>query len=105
MNERARILVGRSDKRRITVGGTNEAAASKEDQSDAGSMGIFSRRTNQTQEAWVYSHDRPIRVPTSSSRRLRVADSSVMPKLVSTYPYLTCMVVGHKAAHLLLSDQ
>eukprot|EP00976_Prorocentrum_cordatum_P087914 1187099-Prorocentrum_minimum.AAC.1 len=31
------------------------------DQSDAGSVGIFSRRTNQTQEAWVYSHDGPIR--------------------------------------------
>eukprot|EP00959_Pyramimonas_sp_CCMP1952_P396652 8310756-Pyramimonas_sp.AAC.1 len=31
------------------------------DQSDAGSVGIFSRRTNQTQEAWVYSHGRPIR--------------------------------------------
>eukprot|EP00959_Pyramimonas_sp_CCMP1952_P049401 1031970-Pyramimonas_sp.AAC.1 len=25
------------------------------DQSDAGSVGIFSRRTNQTREAWVYS--------------------------------------------------
>eukprot|EP00976_Prorocentrum_cordatum_P084724 1185780-Prorocentrum_minimum.AAC.3 len=31
------------------------------DQSGAGSVGIFSRRTNQTQEAWVYSHDGPIR--------------------------------------------
>eukprot|EP00959_Pyramimonas_sp_CCMP1952_P157775 3299212-Pyramimonas_sp.AAC.1 len=31
------------------------------DQADAGSMGIFSRRTNQTQEAWGYSHDGPIR--------------------------------------------
>eukprot|EP00976_Prorocentrum_cordatum_P072330 1180672-Prorocentrum_minimum.AAC.2 len=36
------------------------------DQSDAGSAGIFSRRTHQTQEAWtpearVYSHDGPIR--------------------------------------------
>eukprot|EP00976_Prorocentrum_cordatum_P106418 1194445-Prorocentrum_minimum.AAC.1 len=31
------------------------------DQSDAGSVGIFSRRTNQTPEAWVYSHDGPIR--------------------------------------------
>eukprot|EP00976_Prorocentrum_cordatum_P066264 1178239-Prorocentrum_minimum.AAC.1 len=30
-------------------------------QSDAGSAGIFSRRTNQTQEARVYSHDGPIR--------------------------------------------
>eukprot|EP00959_Pyramimonas_sp_CCMP1952_P122454 2559986-Pyramimonas_sp.AAC.1 len=39
------------------------------DQSDAGSVGIFSRRTNQTQEAWVYSHDRPIR------RRKRAARS------------------------------
>eukprot|EP00976_Prorocentrum_cordatum_P048531 979737-Prorocentrum_minimum.AAC.1 len=29
------------------------------DQSDAGSVGIFSRKTNQTQEAWVYSHDGP----------------------------------------------
>eukprot|EP00976_Prorocentrum_cordatum_P004928 96904-Prorocentrum_minimum.AAC.1 len=31
------------------------------DQSDAGSVGIFPRRTNQTHEAWVYSHDGPIR--------------------------------------------
>eukprot|EP00959_Pyramimonas_sp_CCMP1952_P071073 1483741-Pyramimonas_sp.AAC.1 len=31
------------------------------DQSDAGSAGIFSQRTNQTREARVYSHDRPIR--------------------------------------------
>eukprot|EP00959_Pyramimonas_sp_CCMP1952_P141328 2958163-Pyramimonas_sp.AAC.1 len=30
------------------------------DQSYAGSVGIFSRRTNRTQEAWVYSHDGPI---------------------------------------------
>eukprot|EP00976_Prorocentrum_cordatum_P055947 1128799-Prorocentrum_minimum.AAC.1 len=29
--------------------------------SDAGSAGIFSRRTHRTQEAWVYSHDVPIR--------------------------------------------
>eukprot|EP00959_Pyramimonas_sp_CCMP1952_P273894 5725026-Pyramimonas_sp.AAC.1 len=31
------------------------------DQSDTGSMGIFSRRTHQTQEAWVYSQEGPIR--------------------------------------------
>eukprot|EP00976_Prorocentrum_cordatum_P007937 157697-Prorocentrum_minimum.AAC.1 len=31
------------------------------DPSDAGRMVIFARRTNQTQEAWVYSHDGPIR--------------------------------------------
>eukprot|EP00976_Prorocentrum_cordatum_P043609 882349-Prorocentrum_minimum.AAC.1 len=31
------------------------------DQSDAGSAGIFSRWTNQTQDARVYSHDGPIR--------------------------------------------
>eukprot|EP00976_Prorocentrum_cordatum_P015937 319458-Prorocentrum_minimum.AAC.1 len=31
------------------------------DQSDARSAGIFSRRTHQTQEAQVYSHDGPIR--------------------------------------------
>eukprot|EP00976_Prorocentrum_cordatum_P049832 1005296-Prorocentrum_minimum.AAC.2 len=31
------------------------------DQSDAGSAGKFSRRTNQTQEAQVNSHDGPIR--------------------------------------------
>eukprot|EP00959_Pyramimonas_sp_CCMP1952_P144118 3017009-Pyramimonas_sp.AAC.1 len=30
------------------------------DQSDAGSTGIFSRWTNLTQEARVYSHDGPI---------------------------------------------
>eukprot|EP00976_Prorocentrum_cordatum_P022540 461021-Prorocentrum_minimum.AAC.1 len=30
------------------------------DQSDAARTGIFSRRTNQTQEARVYSHDGPI---------------------------------------------
>eukprot|EP00959_Pyramimonas_sp_CCMP1952_P443616 9287115-Pyramimonas_sp.AAC.1 len=30
------------------------------DQSDAGSVGIFSLWTNQTQEAWVYSHYGPI---------------------------------------------
>eukprot|EP00976_Prorocentrum_cordatum_P114659 1195879-Prorocentrum_minimum.AAC.2 len=30
------------------------------DQSDAGSTSIFSRWTNQTQEARVYSHDGPI---------------------------------------------
>eukprot|EP00959_Pyramimonas_sp_CCMP1952_P118416 2476102-Pyramimonas_sp.AAC.1 len=30
------------------------------DQSDAGSAGMFSQWTNQTQEAWVYSHDGPI---------------------------------------------
>eukprot|EP00959_Pyramimonas_sp_CCMP1952_P000876 17426-Pyramimonas_sp.AAC.2 len=27
------------------------------DQSDAGGVGIFSQRTNQTQKAWVYSHN------------------------------------------------
>eukprot|EP00976_Prorocentrum_cordatum_P068418 1179125-Prorocentrum_minimum.AAC.2 len=32
------------------------------DQSNAGSVGIFSRRTNQTQEVWVYSHDGPIKL-------------------------------------------
>eukprot|EP00976_Prorocentrum_cordatum_P089517 1187761-Prorocentrum_minimum.AAC.1 len=31
------------------------------DQSDAGSASIFARRTNQAQEARVYSHDGPIR--------------------------------------------
>eukprot|EP00976_Prorocentrum_cordatum_P099404 1191823-Prorocentrum_minimum.AAC.1 len=31
------------------------------DQSDAGSAGIFSRQTNRTQEAQVYSHDGPLR--------------------------------------------
>eukprot|EP00976_Prorocentrum_cordatum_P066505 1178340-Prorocentrum_minimum.AAC.4 len=31
------------------------------DQAYTRSVGIFSRRTNQTQEAWVYSHDGPIR--------------------------------------------
>eukprot|EP00959_Pyramimonas_sp_CCMP1952_P279310 5839815-Pyramimonas_sp.AAC.1 len=31
------------------------------DQSDAGSAGTFSRWTNQTQEARVYTHDGPIR--------------------------------------------
>eukprot|EP00976_Prorocentrum_cordatum_P037585 763727-Prorocentrum_minimum.AAC.6 len=31
------------------------------DRSDAGSVGIFSRGTNQTQEAWAYSHEGPIR--------------------------------------------
>eukprot|EP00959_Pyramimonas_sp_CCMP1952_P075235 1572307-Pyramimonas_sp.AAC.1 len=31
------------------------------DQSDAGSVGIFPHWTNQTQEAWVYSHDGPIK--------------------------------------------
>eukprot|EP00976_Prorocentrum_cordatum_P009141 182463-Prorocentrum_minimum.AAC.1 len=31
------------------------------DPSDAGSAGMFSRRTHQTQEARVYSHDEPIR--------------------------------------------
>eukprot|EP00959_Pyramimonas_sp_CCMP1952_P366225 7670168-Pyramimonas_sp.AAC.1 len=30
-------------------------------QSDAGSVGIFQRWTNQTQEAWVCSHGGPIR--------------------------------------------
>eukprot|EP00976_Prorocentrum_cordatum_P074343 1181481-Prorocentrum_minimum.AAC.5 len=30
------------------------------DQSDTGSAGIFSRRTNRTQEVRVYSHDGPI---------------------------------------------
>eukprot|EP00959_Pyramimonas_sp_CCMP1952_P001826 37474-Pyramimonas_sp.AAC.2 len=30
------------------------------DQSDAVSVGIFSRRTNQMQSAWVYSHDGPM---------------------------------------------
>eukprot|EP00976_Prorocentrum_cordatum_P002032 40637-Prorocentrum_minimum.AAC.1 len=30
------------------------------DQSDTGSTGIFSRRTNQIQEARVYSHDGPL---------------------------------------------
>ena len=31
------------------------------DQSDAGSVGIFPQQTNQMQEAWVYSHNGPIR--------------------------------------------
>eukprot|EP00976_Prorocentrum_cordatum_P070915 1180118-Prorocentrum_minimum.AAC.1 len=31
------------------------------DQSDTGSAGIFSRRTNRTQKAKVYSHGGPIR--------------------------------------------
>eukprot|EP00976_Prorocentrum_cordatum_P065602 1177969-Prorocentrum_minimum.AAC.3 len=31
------------------------------DQSDVGSVGIFSRWTNQMQDAQVYSHDGPIR--------------------------------------------
>eukprot|EP00959_Pyramimonas_sp_CCMP1952_P178133 3723224-Pyramimonas_sp.AAC.1 len=31
------------------------------DQSDAGHVGLFSRRTNQTQDARVYSHDGPLR--------------------------------------------
>eukprot|EP00959_Pyramimonas_sp_CCMP1952_P172653 3607622-Pyramimonas_sp.AAC.1 len=30
------------------------------DQSDAGTVGMFSRRTNRTKEAWVYSHGGPI---------------------------------------------
>eukprot|EP00959_Pyramimonas_sp_CCMP1952_P172836 3611922-Pyramimonas_sp.AAC.1 len=30
-------------------------------QSDAGSVGLFSRCPNQTREAWVYSHNAPIR--------------------------------------------
>eukprot|EP00976_Prorocentrum_cordatum_P103363 1193437-Prorocentrum_minimum.AAC.2 len=33
------------------------------DQSNTGSASIFSRRTNQTQEVQVYSHDGPIRFP------------------------------------------
>eukprot|EP00959_Pyramimonas_sp_CCMP1952_P188488 3941973-Pyramimonas_sp.AAC.1 len=33
------------------------------EQSDAGSAGIFSRGTNRTQEARVYSHEGPIRLP------------------------------------------
>eukprot|EP00959_Pyramimonas_sp_CCMP1952_P019731 416935-Pyramimonas_sp.AAC.1 len=33
------------------------------DQSDAGSAGIFSQWTNQTQETRVYSHDGPITFP------------------------------------------
>eukprot|EP00959_Pyramimonas_sp_CCMP1952_P017271 366685-Pyramimonas_sp.AAC.1 len=31
------------------------------DQSDAGSMGRFPRWTDHMQEAWVYSHDGPVR--------------------------------------------
>eukprot|EP00976_Prorocentrum_cordatum_P101716 1192761-Prorocentrum_minimum.AAC.4 len=38
----------------ITIG------ARATDQSDAGRAGIFSRQTNRTQDAWVYSHDGPI---------------------------------------------
>eukprot|EP00976_Prorocentrum_cordatum_P067999 1178953-Prorocentrum_minimum.AAC.1 len=34
-----------------------EPAARKHDQSDAGSVGIFSQSTNRTQESRVYSHD------------------------------------------------
>eukprot|EP00959_Pyramimonas_sp_CCMP1952_P061093 1276736-Pyramimonas_sp.AAC.1 len=39
------------------------------DQSDTGSVGIFSCRINQTQEVWVYSHVGPIaaRAPTRSA--------------------------------------
>eukprot|EP00976_Prorocentrum_cordatum_P045988 929026-Prorocentrum_minimum.AAC.1 len=36
-----------------------------QDQSDAGSAGIFSRRTNQKQESRAYSHDGPISAHTS----------------------------------------
>eukprot|EP00959_Pyramimonas_sp_CCMP1952_P318046 6655567-Pyramimonas_sp.AAC.1 len=39
------------------------------DQSDTGSMGIFPQWTNQTQEAWVYSHDGPIRRYTYGPRQ------------------------------------
>eukprot|EP00976_Prorocentrum_cordatum_P085399 1186071-Prorocentrum_minimum.AAC.1 len=43
------------------------------DQSDAGSAGIFSRRTNQTQEARVYSPDGPIRLTLTCSPACRSA--------------------------------
>eukprot|EP00959_Pyramimonas_sp_CCMP1952_P348054 7290178-Pyramimonas_sp.AAC.1 len=43
------------------------------DQSDAGSAGTFSRRTNQTQEAQVYSHGGPIVVTCCARSRARPA--------------------------------
>eukprot|EP00959_Pyramimonas_sp_CCMP1952_P311324 6515414-Pyramimonas_sp.AAC.1 len=42
------------------------------DQSDAGSAGIFSRWSNQTQEVWVYSHRGPIG---RSKRQQRALDA------------------------------
>eukprot|EP00976_Prorocentrum_cordatum_P067487 1178767-Prorocentrum_minimum.AAC.1 len=52
-------------------------------QSDAGSMGIFSRWTNQTQEARVYSHDGPIGAPGSYAHlhtaRIRTVSSVLRP--------------------------
>jgi choline dehydrogenase-like flavoprotein len=34
-------------------------------------------------------------------RRLRVADASIFPELVSVNPCLTCMMVGERAAELI----
>eukprot|EP00976_Prorocentrum_cordatum_P046585 941240-Prorocentrum_minimum.AAC.1 len=44
------------------------------DQSDAGSTGMFSRRTNQTQGVQVYSHGGPIR--RSERKCILTADQS-----------------------------
>eukprot|EP00959_Pyramimonas_sp_CCMP1952_P201241 4208560-Pyramimonas_sp.AAC.1 len=44
-------------------------------------MGIFSRRTNQTQEAWVYSHDGPI--TTTGPNLLGVAADSLQHGLTA----------------------
>eukprot|EP00976_Prorocentrum_cordatum_P090456 1188133-Prorocentrum_minimum.AAC.7 len=54
----ARVLVTVSGQAPPTRRARNILAA---DQSDARSAGIFSRRTNQTQEPRVFSHDGPIR--------------------------------------------
>jgi choline dehydrogenase-like flavoprotein len=36
--------------------------------------------------------------------RLRIADASVLPSLVSVTPYLTCLMIGERCATLVLDS-
>eukprot|EP00959_Pyramimonas_sp_CCMP1952_P205838 4304564-Pyramimonas_sp.AAC.1 len=76
------------------------------DQSDAGSAGIISRRTNQTQEARmqsvrVYSHDGPITHHLAASARKKSALAyaparSAMRASAAASPYITALMVGRQ---------
>eukprot|EP00976_Prorocentrum_cordatum_P112760 1195588-Prorocentrum_minimum.AAC.3 len=67
------------------------------DQSDAGSAGIFSRWTNQTQEARVYSHDGPIR--RRKRRYILTMDQSGVSAGPSDHRRRGPHQAGHRAEH------